>query len=161
MAKEKPDKKEVGATRVYSKDVEFDHDLFELKPSSMVKDMSYSTIPDFVKLVHQHMFHTIDSDGTVQTRCNPTGGHFHLMEVTPQENGLPPIVKCSRAKKVVRKRVNGMDANAVVDIEFDDHTHDVTYKRSDKITVRAVNAEAMKVVTDEANKTRPVNGIIG
>lgn len=103
--------------------------------------------PDWQDNEHVHWFHTISSDGKVQTRTTSVGGHYHKVEVIPQGEGKAPIVKCvSGPMKEAIKMEYGRRKKIEVPInDIDHHTHDITYTKSNVIIERQRNIEAAKV----------------
>jgi hypothetical protein len=118
--------------------------------------------PDWEKIEHVHHFHTIDSNGKRQTRSTSIGGHFHIMEVVSQSKDGVNVYKCSPAMKPVKRK---NEAGAVIiepqELDYDNHTHEVTYERSTKIELRKQNPNAVNVIAADANKTAPIAGVVG
>lgn len=162
----------VPAQRLYADEVVIDHDLYKLKVASMKKNVAYlPNTYDVQNVLHEHFFHTVDSSGTKQKNSNLVGSHFHQMTVVHQPNGAPPIVKCGPAVKEVKKIINGRAVKVIEpclrypdergNLLTDDHTHEVEYVRSNKIPIRKVNAEAVKVISADSAKAQPLPGVIG
>jgi hypothetical protein len=145
------------------------HDLFKLKVENMAKNVSIDeNNPVIVGVEHAHFFHTIDSQGRPQDRCNPVGGHFHM--VTPRKNkdgsfvvdiDGNPIVEVSKPLRMVqRKNARGkvtveVENVSIGDGKIDEHVHEVEYMGSDKIQARKINAEAMKFEGQMRQKFNP------
>lgn len=152
---------QVPTERTYSKTAQIDHDLYKMKVTNMLKNMSWTEEPDLHKVKHEHWFHTVDSNGTKQKYSSMVGGHFHEMTVTPQKSG-PPIVKCGPAVKEIKVLQKGKWVKKLVPyMDEDNHTHDVEYIKSDKITARQINAQASLVVGAAEARTQPIPGIMG
>ncbi len=160
------------AKRAYADEVVIDHDLYRLSLASMKKNVAFNSGSyEIVSVQHEHFFHTIDSSGTKQKYSNLVGSHFHQMIVTPNPAGGPPNVKCGPAVKEVRKLVNGRSVKVLEPclkypddngrVITDDHTHEVVYMRSNRIPIRKVNAEAIKVISADAAKGASIPGVIG
>ncbi len=155
--------------RVYQSTVEFDSDLFRLKTQKMKKNVHWNKqTPDWRSVDHEHFFHTYDSGGKKMTDCNSVGGHFHIMEVTHSAGGVP-VVKCSGPKKFIHKKgkkimVDASDVPRLGDDGkenegYDGHVHEVVYERSSRMKPRVMNAESIKVINEDANKTASIPGI--
>jgi hypothetical protein len=151
--------------RLYRGQEKIDHDLFKLTVSKMVKDTSWSDVPNFEYLEHCHMFHSVDNQGNKQETSNPVGGHCHVITVTGEEDGIPTVT-CGPAVKQVQVRTPNGYQKKFVPITFsdgtvDDHTHDMEYKRSEKIEIQQLNPEFIKAqAMIESKKPQPVAGII-
>lgn len=133
--------------RNFATQTNFMHDLFKLKVAVMLRnDAVFENDTDLVKLEHCHLFHTITSDGKKQTRSSSIGGHFHKIEVIEQGEGLPPKVRClSGPLKEVTKLIRGKRVKVEVPAnDFDEHTHEIEYERSNVILERTRNVEAAK-----------------
>lgn len=153
--------------RVFRQTQTLHHDLFILTPERMLKDVSLQKDGEPESLVpvqHQHFFHTIDSQGRKLTYCSPIGGHFHEIEVIDQGEGQPPLVKCiSGPLKWAMKKKGGKFRRVTVPAnDFDNHTHDMQYLQSEKITPRKANVEAAKVTAAiQAKETASGHGLGG
>lgn len=149
--------------RIYKGSGQIDHDAYKLEVATFDRNISWNDVPEYVGVEHAHFFHTIDSDGRTQTYSTPTGGHFHKMRVVPNPNGGPPTVTCdSGPLMMVKKKVKGKWTRVAEPTAGEDvHTHSVKYLKSDKIELRKVHANAVAIVTNDAQKGAPVPGIIG
>lgn len=143
----------------------FTHDLFMLQPSKMLKDLGFDPAdPKIVELEHQHVYHSINSQGIPQVKSTQIGGHYHRVEITGYEENGRPIMKCTSGPletKYVRRRGMTVKEEAPVMIagEVDSHQHEMVYIFSDEIKPhKKINPEAMKVIQSEAEKARPVDG---
>lgn len=149
------------APRVYKGTQEVDHDLFKLKVAVMRKNVSFTDIPDYVPIEHCHTFHTVDSNGKKQTTSNPVGGHHHEIEVINVKDGVPTL-RVSPPMKFVRERVAGRTRKIAVEVEGDSHTHEVEYLGSERIRLRATNAEFAKLdAAIRARQNPVVEGVTG
>ncbi len=157
------------AGRVYNSQIVFDSDLFELHETKMQVQVPMTQPPEYKSVNHMHWFRTYDSDGRKMLRCHAVGGHFHEMKVIPGAAGQPPTVECGppvkevinkHKKKVVVPWNPGSDEPGADD-PGDDQTHEVVYIRSQKLNMRSANAEAAKVMTQDAHKAAPIPGIQG
>lgn len=116
--------------RVFKGEHEFYHDLFKLEVANFQKNLSWNPKkPNLIPMEHCHIFHSYDSDGKKQTRCNAIGGHTHEVRIFPNEAG-DLVGECSPA-------IGGYST--------DEHTHEVVYQDSQKMKARKMNAEAVKV----------------
>jgi len=154
------------------------HDLYKLEAAPMLKNMAMDPpssdvqiAPEFIRLEHCHIYHTVDSKGQPQSNCSPIGGHFHVIEVvTPGDGDNPPVLRCSGPKKMARHPVTKkaimvpyerehFDANG--NPYTDDHTHKITYISSEEFKPRKVNMEAQKVIAQLGQAPAAVPGVIG
>ena len=149
--------------RVYAQQVEIDHDLFKLEVAPLEKNISWNDVPDWVKIEHCHFYHTFDSSGKAQVTCNQVAGHFHEIEVERNENGEIVDYKCvSGPMKYVfvkDKRTGRRVKKAVPYNELDDHRHDMTYLKSDKIQMRKLNSEAVNLIGKNSGLTSKPSGL--
>ena len=130
----------------------------------MEKNIAWDGTLDLRKVEHCHFFHTVDSDGKELTNSSSIGGHFHKMEVVKDGDGVPHV-KCVSgpvrlAKKKNRRTGKWEKITAPIN-DYDYHTHDIEYLKSEEITVRKTNVEAVQVQTIMAQKVAPVNGVVG
>jgi len=120
--------------RRYSNDLEVDTDTFKLELSYFIKNIGFddqAPLPTSVE--HCHFFHTYDSSGKPQDKCNSVGGHWHDIKVTLDEEGNL-TAECSTPR-----------SNRPL-IDNDSHVHKVTYIKSDRIQVRKLNPDAQKEI---------------
>lgn len=159
-----------GIERFYATSKEVDHDLFKLSVARMLKWMGYNKgekdPDDLIPAEHCHFFHTIDSDGRPQQFCSSIGGHFHKMEVVDDGSGVPKV-KCVsgplqfKFENYRKNRANKRRKIAVPANDFDTHTHESEYVRSEKVALRKVNVDAVELVRIEAAQTQAIPGIAG
>lgn len=163
----KPLPSEPQAKRSFTKDYEFDHDLFKLSVATMKKNVSWNESPMIEQFEHCHMFHTVDSNGRKQSVCTPVGGHFHEITVHKAESGVP-VLEIGPPRKWVQKKRHGkfikVMAPVVLDKEdgiTDNHTHEYVYLGSEKIKARATNTEFAKFESQvKAKREQPVEGVV-
>lgn len=130
--------------RVYKGDLEIDHDLFKLEVSTMRKNISINeTDPLYTGVEHCHFFHSYDSNGRKQDSCAPIAGHTHEVEMFVNADG---DIDAKVGPAVVKK------GGKYVPFANDNHTHDATYLRSEKIKIRTVNNEAVKAYDAHMSK---------
>jgi len=139
------------------------HDLYKLEVAPMLRNIAWqSGVTDYVKAEHCHFFHSVNTKGSAQNTSATIGGHFHVLEIIEEDPEGAPVYKCSPPMKWVRQNVNGRLEKVIVPSDpNDDHTHEVTYVRSEVFTPRKPNTEAAKLQAMEANKGAPVPGIVG
>ena len=150
--------------RVYKNQRTIHHDLYKLEMASFLKNIALpEEIEDWRKVEHCHFFHTVDSSGKKQEYCSPVGGHFHKIEIQPNPDGGPPLIKTvSGPLKFVRRKVRGKWQKEIAPVnDQDNHTHDVIYLRSDDIPLRQTNLEATSAIVQVAQRTAPIPGVIG
>lgn len=148
--------------RIFTTSQEVIHDLFILEPAKMLKNIAIQGLVDYTPVVHQHFFHTYDSDGLPQTFCSPIGGHFHEITVSLDPETGSPIAKCSPPLIWGKKKdlKSGKFKRALIPANEDDqHTHEVSYLRSQKIPKRVKSVEAAKIQIMEAQKSSEKPGL--
>lgn len=153
-----------GLARVYRGQTQFDTDLYKLELNFFRRNRAFmpNEKPDWERIEHVHHFHTIDSNGKKQTRSTSIGGHFHVMELVSKSKDGASEYKCSPAMKMVkRKNAAGAVVLEAELLDYDNHTHEVTYERSTKIELRKQNPNAVNVIAADANKTAPIAGVVG
>lgn len=153
-----------GKGQVYS-------DLFKLEVAACSVNKSYNDIPDLYEQEHVHWFHTYDSDGKKHARSNAVSGHFHVIEYEEQGEGKPvKILSVSGPMREVKRKVRGRWQKVVEPVlvpmkdnedETDNHTHAITYKKTDIVEIRTQSAQAINIVAQEAQKTAPIAGVTG
>jgi len=150
--------------RVFSGKALIFHDLFKLTVAKMKKNMSWQPIPadEYTEIEHVHFFHTYDSSGRKQEHSTSVGGHFHIMKVVQNEDGVPTVkcdsgpVKYIRQKNKFSKRYE----RVLVPVnDVDKHTHDSIYLQSNELSVRKINEEAAKVIGSNAALTQKPKGL--
>jgi len=150
--------------RRYKDSSKLHHDLFKLKVADMQKNIAWDGTEDLRSVEHCHFFHTVDSDGKVLTNSSAIGGHFHKMEVVVNDDGVP-MVKCIsgpvRFAKKKNRRTGKWEKVIAPTNDFDYHTHEIEYLKSEEITVRKTNIEAVQMQTTMAQKGAGVPGVMG
>lgn len=138
-------------------------DLFKLEVSACHVNKSYNDVPDLYEQEHIHWFHTFDSDGKKHTRSNAVSGHFHVIEYAEQGEGKPvKVLSVSGPMHEVKRKIKGRwvkVTEAVSSSLEDDHTHEITYKKTDIVEIRSQSPNAINIVAAEAQKTAPIPGI--
>ena len=123
--------------RVFNKDVVLHHDLYVLENADYKRNVSYVENQIVLENVtHGHFFHSIDSSGRPMTHCEAIGGHKHIVKTSTNDNG-ELVGICGPAI--------GLERNG------DNHTHVVTYKRSEPVKPRKVSPEAMAEFERQTN----------
>ncbi len=135
------------------------HHLFKAKVAMMMKNISWvKNAPNIDKIEHAHYFHTCNSMGMPQEFTTPTGGHFHAVKWSLDENGIP-TAKCGPPmKKETRNTSRGSrtfdvpvkffsdadqeDANGNTIMArgetFDTHTHELFYMGTDELSPESI-----------------------
>ncbi len=144
------------------------HDLYQLMPANMVKDLGFKGDHKLYRVAHCHFYHTFDSNGRAMKHSSPTGNHFH--ELIPKQVKDPatgemkleyvcgPAVREKRVFSARQKRwVKGYEYLP----HNDRHTHQVKYCHSQEIQTRQTNPMAAAVIAQEEQKLAPINGIQG
>ena len=169
-------KQQPNNARIFSKQTNLMHDLYKLgmarckKYIGFAEDGHRSVDParnpsDWVSVEHCHFFHTIDSRGREQNKCTPTNGHFHEMELVQEATETDPAVyRFGPAKKFVFDKMS--NRKIIVDVPFDNHTHEAIYLRSEQLQPRNLSAEAAQKASQFIASTvppepAPVAGISG
>jgi hypothetical protein len=132
--------------RVYKDATSFDHDLFELMDTNMMRnDEPTGWEPIWKAIEHSHFFHTFDSDGRKQIKSVAASGHYHPMEVIDQGPGNVPLVKCGPAMKdVMKKDARGQWKKVSAPVQGEmQHSHEVQWRSSLSMKTRKVNQEAV------------------
>ena len=118
--------------RLYKEDMEIDSDTFKLEIANYSRNISFDDKrPILVGTEHCHFFHTYDSGGKVMTQCNYVGGHTHDVTITVDEKGNM-IGECGPAKSLKPT--------------MDNHTHKVTYLKSDRFKTRTLYPAAQEAI---------------
>jgi len=168
-------------TRVFQKQSNLMHDLHKLLMGKSFKyigwreggeydnplDNGALNTSEWTTIEHCHFFHTIDSKGTVQSRCTPINGHFHDISIVQDGTAdSPPVYKVGPAKKEVLKKVNGKLRKTIIEVPYDGHTHKMEYLRSEILKPRSISAEAAQsaslfMTNSNMKEPEPVTGILG
>ena len=123
------------------------HDLFKLDTEITFKNISiYKKDPIWEEISHKHFYHTYNSDGRRQTRCAPTAGHFHDVEVKEVNGEF--VANVGPAKKMITRIRRGKSVRE--EVLLDDkqqHTHEAVYMQSEELTKRKFSEEAAKVIS--------------
>lgn len=126
-------------------------DTFKLEDAQTIKDVSFNPKkPELTRITHNHIFHTVDSYGRPTTHCNSVSGHTHEVKITKNEKGIL-VGQCSLP---IRNRDS--DKQEIVNYEVridgkvgipDQHTHPVTYLKSEQFQLRQANAAALQYIS--------------
>jgi hypothetical protein len=150
-------------TFVYASQESYKTHRFILQTSKVLKNDGLPKSPIYMSLDHQHVFRTVDSNGYEQVKSTATGGHFHLITMSDDKKTL----YCSEAmteKSIYDKRERRWKKEyqpVVVAGKTDGHVHKLTYVRTDEISKRKLSDKAAQFIAQEANRTIPVEGVIG
>ncbi len=139
--------------------------LYKLVEASVIKfigkgtgkNESPDTTPEnFLEMGHAHVFRTLDTDGNKHTRSVAIAGHYHLLELEYDKNdpeAAPKIVAMSGPMQLVTKKVKGRTVQVDEPLnDYDYHTHDIAYVKSEKIQARTVNKEAKEFIANQSAK---------
>lgn len=131
------------------------HHLFKAEVAKCKKNMAWQkSVVQIEEVEHCHFFHTINSQGIEQTYTSPIAGHFHKITWKADHNTGELIAECGPAlHKRMIKKPNGEQKSRIEEIKFhdgmsddgadyvkDSHTHEMTYKGSEIITKKSVQA---------------------
>lgn len=136
--------------RKYKDNLTFDHDLYRLETTEMVRNMSWNKKPMWENFDHKHFFHTFDSEGRKQTKSTAALGHFHPMILEQSAEGVP-VVKCGPAMKEVLMRDEDTGEYKKTAIELkgrEAHVHPVNYLHSERLKTRKVNDQAAVAISN-------------
>jgi hypothetical protein len=150
--------------RVLATERQIFSDCFKFELSKMKRNVSWTEEPEYVDVEHCHFFHTVDSDGKVQTYTTATGGHFHEVEMIPAENPgeLPTILCKSGPLKWAQKKVAGKYKKVLVPADkygTDNHKHEVNWVHSSKCKVRTISEDAAKFIMKVSKKPEAPEGV--
>ena len=116
--------------RIFREDMNVESDTFKLEVANFSKNISFDDKnPILVPVEHCHFYHTFDSSGKRMSQCNSVSGHTHDVTVEVDAKGILSAT-CGPAK-----------SNKSFD---DNHTHKVTYVKSDRFKIRTMEPEAQK-----------------
>jgi len=144
--------KQVTPKRFSKGEVRFTHDLYKAEVASMTKNVHYKKYEHkFEDVEHCHFYHSVNNRGKEQAHCSPIGGHTHEIETYIDEKGELQA-KCGPPIKRVWKQGKGGTGKWVWEkivfedqwgevVREDNHTHEMTYKGSEEVTL-ASNAAA-------------------
>ena len=130
------------------------HHVAKLMPAIDIKNKSYKVggyIP--FEQEHSHVWHSISShSGSEKEYCEPVLGHRHKITMTKLKDGSfklecgPAVVESNmiagndkRVKAYSRKRIRPAQKDENGDIQvpaqFDEHTHDIKYLKSEILNI--------------------------
>ena len=149
--------------RIFGNNFEFKSDLFKLEVAECNLNKSWNDIQMLESIEHVHFFHTYDSNGRKMARTNIVAGHFHVIEYEEQGGDKPvKILSVSGPMHEVKRKVLGRwqkVAESISDTLQDDHTHKISYRRTERVQARQTSPQAANIEAAEANKTAPISGI--
>lgn len=141
--------------RIYKDSLEFIHDLFMLENAPYFINEGMDDSPLYKEKLHDHVFHSFDSDGREQTRSTATCGHYHNIKWKMGKDGKP-TAECGPAMRDVLKKQGKRYVKTSVPVdEQNAHTHKVSYKLSQKLKGRKANVEAVKTISKVAAHQTP------
>jgi hypothetical protein len=148
------------AERIFGSSVKIYSDQFKGSIEKMVRDDSWNEVERLIEIEHVHLFRTYDSDGKRQGHCQAVGGHTHEIIWAQDETGAAKIKSVSGPVKQVRKKVKGKFVLAYEACnDYDEHTHEFEYIKSDVVEARRTNAQAAQYLGAEAQKIPTVSGV--
>jgi len=152
----------------FSKLQEFKSSMFKLMPAPVLKRIGLANHPDenpqdFYPFEHTHVYRTYDSDGKQLAQSAAIGGHFHIVKLKPQgpgeDNLVPEIESISPPMVMSVKKIKGRRQQVAVELnDYDFHTHEAEYIRTDLVQARKHNVVAAMVEAQEAQKGAPPAG---
>lgn len=149
--------------RVFGNKFEFKSDLFKLEVAECNINKSWNDVPNLESVEHVHFYHTYDSDGRKMAKSNTVAGHFHVIEYQEQGEDKPvKIISVSGPMRELKKRIKGRftKVNEPVHESLEDnHTHEIKYRRTEKIQARQISPNAVNIEASEAQKTAPISGV--
>jgi hypothetical protein len=158
-----PEETNAEQKRIFGNNFEFKSDLFKLEVAECNLNKSWNDIPMLESIEHVHFFHTYDSNGRKMARTNIVAGHFHVIEYEEQGGDKPvKILSVSGPMHEVKRKVLGRwqkVAESISDTLQDDHTHKISYRRTERVQARQTSPQAANIEAAEANKTAPISGI--
>jgi len=157
-----------GPKRIVKGNEEIYHDLYRLETANTVKNTSWqSNVFMPVNVPHVHHFHNIDSDGKAHDKSCAISGHFHFVYPDVDEVTGEMRAKCSEPHTIIRDKKTGArkvvkslirkhrDDDGDLVKEYDKHTHEVTYLRSEMLVKRVFNEDALREISKiESEKSR-------
>lgn len=173
---QKPTIQAVAPKTVYRDQVQIDHHLFKGEVAKCIKRDKFGPIP-FLQIEHVHFFHSVNSAGQKQRFSNAVAAHMH--EWTYQSNPETGEweAKCGPPlRKNVRLGKNGQTKVTYDRIKFkddegnqidDNHSHQMSYMGSQKISQATVNAirennvAAIGKATGLVDKSEPTKQVDG
>jgi len=118
-------------------------DLYLLKPTEGLQNIAWDpNYPDLQKYAHQHNFRTYDSNCREMTTSCSIGGHCHEVKIEVVDG--KPIAKCSPPRIKYKNKM-------VAPNNYDNHTHEIIYVKSEKLKKRKMNSEAAKFMAAHDN----------
>ncbi len=151
------------SVRVFGSNVTIYSDQFKATVEKMVRNDAFNENDErLIELEHTHLFRTFDSDGKRQTHAQSVGGHTHEIKWEQTPDGAAKIVSVSPPLKPVRKKVRGKFVIEFVKAnDYDHHSHEFNYVKSDQVEARRANAGAAQFIGAEAAKLSKIPGVIG
>ena len=157
--------KQVIQPRFFQQTEEIHCDTYRLEVAKMIKNMAFNKgAYDLEKIEHVHHFHTYNSDGKKEVYCQNVGGHTHKINYKEVEGGVPEIISVGPPIQIIKKTVRGKKQLVEVQLDpnlEDNHTHEINYRSSSKVLKRQLDPRAAQMQGDEAQKVKPVAGVIG
>ena len=133
------------------------HDLYKLESSVMRKNVSYTKIPVLEPIEHCHWFHSVDSNGKKLDRTHAVGGHYHKIELKEIDGEL--TATCGPAIYSIVSP-NSPNGKRELSPDYDQHTHRVSYIRSEQVTIRKYNDAAAMYVNQSLAEERAADSLV-
>lgn len=120
-------------------------DTFKLEVAKFKKNIApdgAGSRPNYIDFDHCHIFHTYNERGKPNTHCAAVGGHYHEVYLKVVDGKFvgetSPPIQNRGSEEIAPKR----DGQGRV---IDNHTHQVTYLKSDEQGVKQVSPEVAKL----------------
>lgn len=149
-------------TRSFGSSIKIYSDQFKASLEKMKRNDAWNKDEErLVDIEHVHFFRTYDSDGKRHETMQSVGGHTHKVEWRQNAEGAAEILSVSGPVKPVRRKIKGKYVIQFDPIgDYDDHTHELIYVRSDVVEARKTNPQAAQYLGAEAQKEpQPLAGI--
>ena len=157
-----PENKPQVLQRRYKENMSFFSDLFKLNVASMLQWKGYQEITkdapldengnlneDWFHTEHCHWFHTFDSNGKEQFYTPMIGQHCHKIEIKRDPSNPEDILSFKVVgpplKWIITKKY-GKRQKILSPDPHDTHTHEMEYKKTNKLSRPDINSEAVKVI---------------
>lgn len=146
----------------FRQDLELISHSYKLLVTPMQKNQSWTEVPNWQTVEHVHWFHTLNSHGKPNDKCNPIAGHFHEIKVELLPGEKVPTVTVGPAMIMVTKKVQGI-LRQVPELynEPNPHTHEARYIDSHKFKIKQINHNAQRSIDQLTAAGRSIAGIEG
>lgn len=120
-------------------------DTFKLEVATFKKNIAPNGKgfkPMYIDFDHCHIFHTRTEKGKENIYCAPVGGHTHEVTIKVVDGRFVGVTSPPIQNKGSEEIAPKTDYQGRI---IDNHTHQVTYLKSDEHEIKANNPEAVKV----------------